>query len=390
MNDVQISHRAPLAERLRERIRRDGPITFRDWMDAALYDESEGYYRRDDLAHWGRAGDYRTSPERSSLFAATFARYFARLYEELGSPSYWTIVEAGAGAGHFALGVLKTLARQCPNVFAATHYFIDEPSASLRVRLRESLRHFKDRVEFLPIDQIQTPIKCGIIVSNELLDAMPVYRVVMRQGKLLELCVGLNEAEEFIWIETEPTTARLSDYFSSMGVQVKEGQIAEVNIAAGDWLCRAAAKLDHGFIITVDYGAEADELYNLPHRREGTLRAFARHRFADDVLSNPGSQDITSTVNWTHLKQVAAECGLENVRLERQDRFLIQEGLLDQLSEMTEGLVGQADAIALRTEAREMVLPNGMSASFQVLISRRNDASQELFTNNMSLLLRRS
>jgi len=107
-------HTAPLAERLREWIGREGALSFRDWMSAALYDEHQGYYLRRDVTRWGRAGDYRTSPERSPLFAATFAKYFATLYEELNAPPTWTIFEAGAGAGHFAHDVLASLRRDSP------------------------------------------------------------------------------------------------------------------------------------------------------------------------------------------------------------------------------------------------------------------------------------
>src|SRR3954467_7435957 len=111
-----------LAERLRERIRHEGAITFRDWMEAALYDARDGYYCRRDRKRWGRMGDYRTSPERSLLFAATFARYFAKLHDELGSPEIWTIFEAGAGEGHFAHGLLQTLKQVFPETFSATRY----------------------------------------------------------------------------------------------------------------------------------------------------------------------------------------------------------------------------------------------------------------------------
>src|SRR5919202_4738783 len=104
MSSSPLSAEKPLAERLRERIGREGAMTFRDWMAAALYDERDGYYRRSDLKRWGREGDYRTSPERSPLFAATFALYFAKLYEEIGAPREWTIFESGAGEGHFARG----------------------------------------------------------------------------------------------------------------------------------------------------------------------------------------------------------------------------------------------------------------------------------------------
>src|SRR5882762_6795651 len=126
------SYTSALAQRLRERIRREGPITFCDWMRMALYDEDEGYYCRTDRQKWGRAGDYRTSPERSSLFAATFARYFAQLHDQLGSPPEWTMLEMGAGDGRFASGVLQTLQSTFPSVFSATRYFLDEAGPNSR------------------------------------------------------------------------------------------------------------------------------------------------------------------------------------------------------------------------------------------------------------------
>ena len=113
-------------------------ITFHDWMRAALYDPDSGYYQRADRERWGRAGDYRTSPERSVLFAATFARYFARLYEDLGRPGAWTIVECGAGGGNFAAGVLEMLAREFPSIFDATRYVVLDVSDDALRRAREA------------------------------------------------------------------------------------------------------------------------------------------------------------------------------------------------------------------------------------------------------------
>jgi SAM-dependent MidA family methyltransferase len=364
---------ASLDARLRERIGREGRLTFHDWMQAALYDESEGYYCRRDHAPWGRAGDYRTSPESSPLFAVTFAGYFAALYQELDSPSELTLLEAGAGAGHFAHGVLETLARRYPHVFRATRYLIDEVSAESRERLLKLLHSFKEKVDFIRLDELVEPFSAGIIFSNELLDAMPVHRVIMRDGKLLELCVGLDQANEFVWTETEPTTARLAAYFEEQDVRLDEGQLAEVNLSAPEWLCRVARALNRGYIITVDYGAEASALYSQQQRPSGSLRSFAQHRFADNVLSHPGAQDITTTVNWTQLKRAGEECGLETVSLERQDQFLLRAGLLEQLERMNATTESEADALMLRTGAREMILPGGMSESFQVLIQKRSN-----------------
>ena len=359
---------APLAERLREKIRRAGFITFRDWMDMALYDEREGYYQCADLARWGRAGDYRTSPERSPLFAATFARHFATLFETLGSPAPFTIVEAGAGAGHFAQGVLESLQRSHPKIFATTKYLIDEASDDARVRAAESLKTFSDRVEFRRLCDIETPLDAAVIFSNELLDAFPVHRVLMRGGKLYELCVGLDEAGAFRWTEREPTTPRLELHFKNLNISLDEEQIAEVNLAAEDWLDSIVPKFKRGYIILVDYGAEAEELYHAPHRREGTLRAFSRHKIAGDPLAHPGQQDLTTTVDWTQIKRAGQRLGLETLRFERQDQFLLSSGLLEELESLTAQAQSDAEAMLIRTSAREMILPNGMAASFQVLV----------------------
>jgi SAM-dependent MidA family methyltransferase len=363
--------REPLTERLRERIKREGAITFRDWMEAALYDPREGYYCRPDLARWGRAGDYRTSPERSPLFAATFARYFAALHQELGSPRGWTILEAGAGAGHFAYGVLETWRRFHPKVLAATRFLIDEASLDARRRAQERLRPFAGRVDYRRLAEIEAPIEDGIIFSNELLDALPVHRVTLRDRRLFELGVGLNDSGAFAWAERAPTTPRLAAYFERVGISLAEGQIAEVNLDAEEWMARAASALKRGYLISVDYGAEASELYAVPHRRGGTLRALHQHRIMDDALARPGEQDITTTVNWTSIKKVGEEHGLRTVSLERQDQFLLRAGLLDQLELMTAESADEAEALILRASAREMILPGGLSASFQVLVQKR-------------------
>ena len=365
-------------ERLRERIRRDGPMSFRDWMEAALYDPHEGYYRRGDLARWGRTGDYRTSPERSPLFAATLARYFATLYEELGSPPAWTIIESGAGAGHFARGALEAWQLSYPRLFSATRYIIDEASAAAREQIRDRLSMFAGRVEYRSITEIEAPISEGIVFSNELLDAFPVHRVKLRDGVLCELFVGLDDAGAFTWVEKQPTTPRLATYFKRIGASLTEGQIAEVNLGAEEWMARVAAILDRGYVVTVDYGAEAPELYTKPARRMGTLRAFYRHQFADNVLARPGEQDLTTTVDWTSIKKVGEEVGLEAVRFERQDQFLLRAGLLEELERMTAGTPSEADALILRASAREMILPGGMSESFQVLVQRFRQAGGNL------------
>lgn len=368
--DVNRQEGATLAERLRERIRGAGAISFRDWMQAALYDEREGYYCRRDLPRWGRAGDYRTSPERSQLFAATFVRYFAELYTELGSPQVFSIIEAGAGAGHFAEGVLETLRRSFPQVFEATRYMIDEASEDARLRAGLRLKPFAERVAFRRLCELETASIEGIVFANELLDAFPVHRVRMLGGRLLELFVGLDEAGAFRWVEREPGGSRLQEYLARNGIALCEGQTAEVNLEAEEWINRAACALKRGYLITVDYGAEAGELYHASDRPQGTLRAFHRHQFADDPLARPGEQDLTTSVDWTHVRRAGEEAGLRTISFERQDQFLLRAGLLEQLEKSVAELGSEAEALVLRSSARTLILPGGMSESFQVLVQR--------------------
>lgn len=372
-----MSEERTLAARLRDRIKRDGPISFRDWMEAALYDPQDGYYNRADLARWGRAGDYRTSAERSPLFAATLTRYFATLYEELGAPPQFSIIEAGAGDGRFARGVLETLRRVYPKVFSRTRYLIDELSGDSRRRIKHHLGEFVEQIAFIRLSDHTEPFGESIIFTNELLDAMPVHRVTVRDGKLWELCVGLNKLDEFVWMESEPSTPRLIEHLSQQRISLEEGQIVEINLAAADWIARAAKLLRRGFLATIDYGVEAAELYQDPRRHTGTLRAFRRHQFAADPLASPGEQDLTTTIDWTHIRAAGEAAGLKTILCERQDQFLLRVGLLEQLELLIAHAADEAERVNLRLAARDLLLPGGMSESFQVLVQKRSAISNQ-------------
>jgi SAM-dependent MidA family methyltransferase len=363
-----ISNPSALAARLRERIRREGPIPFRDWMRAALYDPLDGYYCRTDHSRWGREGDYRTSPERSSLFAATFARHFARLYDDLGRPAQWTIFEGGAGDGRFASGLLQTLQRSFPDVFTATSYVIDEVNSHSRSFARERLKPFADRVEFKKLVDVE--IDRGVVFSNELLDAFPVHRVAMHESRLLEFYVNVGDNGNFEWLLGAPSSAGLLRYFDDCGIQLGEGQVAEINLEIEDWLCSVAERMRKGYVVTVDYGLAAEDLYSPLANQRGTLRGFHRHEFVDDLLAQPGGQDLTTTVNWSFVKSTGARLGLEVVEFERQDRFLLAAGLLEQLEVESRQCESESERLRLSTAAREMILPGGMASHFQVLVQK--------------------
>jgi SAM-dependent MidA family methyltransferase len=357
-----------LSDRLRQRIQSQGAISFHDFMEAALYDDEDGYYCRE-RQRWGRTGDYRTSPERSVLFAATFARYFATLFDKLGSPADLVLVEAGAGSGEFIDGVLETLSLRFPEVFKATRCVIDERGSASRAVAHKRLQRFGDRVGFARIADLSV-MSSGIIFSNELLDAIPVHRVIMKSGDLLEFFVETDDAGEFQWTLRSPSSKRLEGYFADAGIGLAEGQIAEVNLGIDEWVKLMSTKLQRGYVVTVDYGAEKHDLYS-DARRSGTLRAFEKHQLSENILDNPGSQDITTTVNWTQVKRIGEEAGLRTIELERQDRFLIREGFLEELEQRVLEAADEAERLSLKTNAREMILPSGMAASFQVLVQEK-------------------
>ena len=319
-------------------------------MTAALYDDAGGYYKRSDLNRWGKEGDYRTSPERSRLFAATFTRYFAKLYDELQQPSEWTIAEAGPGRHDFAAGVMRTLQEQFPKVFAATRYVSVETN---------------DELEKL------APIKAGIFFSNELLDAFPVHRLIQTRNGLAEFYVAVDENDKFVWSEGPLSTPALLEYCEEYSIELEDEQIIEVNLGIDNWMASVAAKLESGYLITVDYGAESCDLYDVSLRPHGTLRGFSRHDFVDDVLVQPGDYDITANVNWTQVQRVGERLGFTTVAFAEQDRFLLDAGLLEELTREMSRFTSDADKLALSAGARDMIMPGGMGSSFQVLVQKR-------------------
>jgi len=359
----------PLSDRLRARIKQQGPITFRQWMAAALYDERDGYYCRADRIPQGRAGDYRTAPETSPLFAATFAFYFSKLFADLKWPPSFTIFESGAGSGEFAHGVLTSLRRDSPEVFAVTSYVIDEVSPDARHRAAERLAEFADRITFQRLVEIEYPAAAGIVFSNEVIDALPVHRVTKRDGTLRELFVGLNE-DDFVWVVGDLEES-VAEYCERAEIKLSEGQIAEINLDAGRFVARAAGLIDRGYVVTVDYGAERNDLLGDPNRHQGTLRGFRRHQVMDNVLARPGEQDLTTTVDWTQIIEAGDRAGLLMLRLERLDKFLLGQGLVSVLMEMTASTHDSAEALRLTTSSRELILPTGMAASFQVLVQEK-------------------
>lgn len=343
-----------LLEILTDRIRRCGRITFREYMDTALYHPRYGYYSglRPPM---GRGGDYVTSPEAGPLFGMLVARQLHEMWELLSRPPAFQVVEAGPGRGLLARDILEWARRERPDFFRALHYRLVEPGASLRRWQRQALAEAslpKGKVRWSDDLGEQTN---GCILSNELLDALPAHRVAVHDGRLREVYVRL-ESGAFAEETGEPSTPDLAAYFEHLGLLPGEGCYAEVNLAAPRWIARAAAALERGFLLTFDYGYEAAEMY-APWRRDGTLLCFYRQSASSDPYARPGRQDITTAVDFTTVIAAGARAGLTAAGFTTQAAFLQALGLPQAVAGASGSL---EERVTARQTAVELTDPAGL------------------------------
>jgi SAM-dependent MidA family methyltransferase len=354
-----------LERRLIQRINREGPITFRDFMHAALYDLELGYYNTERLKI-GATGDYYTSSNVHPAFGAVLARAFVQQWSNSTEPL--TIVEFGAGTGQLASDVLSAMRDEHAAVFESLNYIIIETSPAMRRRQRNTLANFSDRVRWCELEEIERAPIVGGAFSNEFVDALPVHRVRVTGGAIAEqyLTLTRDEPARLTLVWDEPSTERLAGYIERMGVSPREDQIIEINLDAVDWLAKIARGLRRGFLMTIDYGDIAELLW-APDRRLGTLRSFHKHRLIDSPLDHIGEQDITASVNFTALTEYGRDYGLEVVGYERQTAFLIRMGLIERIA-AEHGSSDSLDNLRDRLALKNLFAPGGISDSFRVLI----------------------
>ncbi len=342
---------AALKEAIVARIQSRGPIPFRDFMESALYHPQHGYYfsRREKM---GRQGDYLTSPEVSPIFGVMLARQLREMWQALGRPSRFDIVEAGAGTGLLCRDILRWAHEQAPDFRGVLAYTIVEVSRVLAERQREVLAGEGCDVRWSA--DLPSGIE-GSVVSNELLDSFPVHRVCVRNGELTEVFVGWNGVR-FVEELRPPSTPEIESYFNRLGLTPGEGCRAEVNLAAPQWMRRAGRALRKGFLLTFDYGYEAAELY-APWRADGTLLCFYRHNPSPDPYTRIGRQDITSHVDFTTLRRGGEDAGLRTLGLNPQSEFLTNLGIAEALAPAGEGDADLEEYYARRRAVSELVDP---------------------------------
>jgi SAM-dependent MidA family methyltransferase len=300
-----------LIERIQAEIRSAGPITFGRFMERALYEPGHGYYRRSDPGP-GRRGDFLTAPETHPIFGAVLGRLIEQAWDAAGRPDPFIVTEPGAGTGALAAGLLGGLRDLgSPIVDAILYRPVEvEPARLAAAHERLAALH----LEGLLVDD-EPPLlgEAGAVIANEVLDALPVHRVMGRPetpGGISELLVDLED-DRFVAREAPPTTSDLAARLAAEGVTLADGQVTEICLALDGWLAAATRHVRTGVVVLVDYGAEPAALHDPELRPTGTLRAFAAHAVGADPFRHVGRQDLTATVDLAAVREAASRAGLE-------------------------------------------------------------------------------
>jgi len=357
-----------LAGTVTEHIRAWGPITFAKYMDACLYDPQHGYYTR---AEQLPRRDYFTSVDASPIFGRLLARQFQEMWVQLGRPAEFLLVELGAGTGALAAQILDFIAESFPEFYSAVQYVAVERSAARRTAAAATatLAPHVAAKHFAMVSDMPTQIPCGCIFSNEFFDALPVHRLIREGNEVREVYVGSGTkglCEQFGPL----STPALTEYLTVQGITLQEGQLAEVNLEACAWIAEMGTRLGRGFVLTIDYGHEAGELYDDRHMR-GTLLAYEKHRASENFFRAPGQQDLTAHIDFTALDRHGSRAGLQRTGLTSQSNFLLSLARHSDFADLQSPAMGETEQARARLLFKTLIYPEGMGEAFQILIQHK-------------------
>ncbi len=350
---------------VRRRIQATGPITFAEFMAVALYWPDSGYYAGGSPI--GAAGDFFTAPHAHPAFGALIARYLQSAWDAMGSPTPFWAVELGAGTGRLAADVVAAAGETDPRFAAALRYVgvdVRQPAPGTGVEWLLAERPAIRRVR-------------GVMLANELLDAMPVHRVAMAEGRLVELHVGNGTDGRLEEVEGAAAPA-LAERLAELGVTLGEGRKAEINLGLGEWMRRAAGALEDGYLLLVDYGHNAADYY-APSRPHGTLRSYYKHTLSMNPYRHVGRQDISAHVELTTLRREAESAGFATAGEASQADFLSNLGFDAYRAELA-ARPGLAMGVrrANLTAMDSLVDPQGMGGFRVLAFTKKNNSSAAL------------
>ncbi|MDE0405596.1 MAG: SAM-dependent methyltransferase [Nitrospira sp.] len=364
---------SPLMRCITALIRETGPLTFARFMELALYDEEHGYY----MTGGGRAnsatspigregGDFFTAPSLSPILAKCLVRQLEEIDERLGHPPVFHLVEMGPGDGTLLRDLLQECQEQQASLFPRLACILVERSPAFRRRQRDVLAAWQEQgVGMQWVDDLQSipdGSLTGTLLSNELVDALPVHRVRMEEDGLRELYVtNCDHVLQERW--GEPSTPELASFLSGLDVELPVGFTTEINLEAVKWIKRVAGLLDRGVVITIDYGHTAQDYY-APERKNGTLMGYYRHTVSTNPYVRVGEQDLTAHVNFSSLARTGEQVGLTTTGFTNLQHFLMGLGI----EELVKGCEQESDAVRA---AAQLLRPHGMGTTFKVLMQHK-------------------
>jgi SAM-dependent MidA family methyltransferase len=374
-------------------------ITFAEYMDMVLYHSQDGYYSTQ-AVNLGKKGDFFTSVHLGADFGEMLAVQFVDMWESLGKPPKFSLVEMGAGQGYLAADILIFLQREYLDFFEIFEYIIIEKSPILQQQQQQKLQDFT--VSWCNWEEIIDNSIVGCFFSNELVDAFPIHQFIVNQGKIEEIFITHESflpvkppaetsdkwENAFVEVTGEISTSRLLNYFEIIDINIQtyaDEYRSEVNLAALDWLTTVSAKLQKGYLLTIDYGYSATRYYN-PRRVQGNLQCYYQHQRHDNPYINVGKQDITTHVDFTALELWGEKCGLKKVGFTQQALFLMALGLGTRISQVSDSKLPVNELLQRRDRLQQLLDPMGLG-SFGVLIQSKELSDNESSRNLKGLII---
>jgi SAM-dependent MidA family methyltransferase len=370
--------RPELVDMIRAEIERDGRVTFARFMDLALAHPRYGYYLSEE-ARAGFAGDFLTGPETHRIFGNTLARQIAECWDRLGQPAAFTVREEGAGSGTLARDILDGLREERPDVLNALRYELSDVNS---VRVADGIQRLQAAGYAVSVATSTDAPITGVLLANELLDAFPVHRLIVRDGDIRELYVTWRDG----WFADEE--GPLADHRLALPLaqlELSDGQRLEVSPAAWHWSATIGDRLERGYAILIDYGYPATQLYSPTDRYEGTLRTYSRHLVGDDPYRRVGKQDLTAHVDFTAVSRAAEEGGCSVLGLTSQAYFFAGLGIEELLLRLQITSSDLPDYLNARQTIMHLLDPRSLGRFHVLVLGNGVDAEPPLRGLSFSL-----
>jgi SAM-dependent MidA family methyltransferase len=358
-------------------------ITFAEYMHLALYHPQHGYYASN-AERISQRGDFLTSPHLAIDFGEMLTIQLYQIWQILGEPQLFSIVEMGAGRGLLAAQILEYSSRVYPQFWRSIDYIIIETAPAMIIAQQARLQDLA--VRWCNWTEIKDRSITGCFLSNELIDALPVHQVIIAEDKLREIYITIGD-EDLIFTEITDnlSTDKLEKYWQLNQINLLNGRYpdryrTEVNLAGLRWLEQVSKKLQQGYIISIDYGYTADRYYN-PMRSQGTLQCYYQHAYHNNPYINIGNQDLTAHIDFTALQNYGELLGLNTVGFIQQGIFLMALGLGERIAAISSSDSDIQSLLRHRQNLHQLIDPMGLG-KFGVLIQ-----SQGLTPKQQEILL---